>query len=128
MKDGRCPGSIEGWLGDLEQRPGLAEVLVLAGIDKRVVSRHARLKIFGWHRYALVFHHDLPREFADSFRAEEEAAIDIDVRRLRVPVLASHRAGIEDSPDRPATIVPVADAGERGIKIVVRFELNVLSV
>src|SRR5271168_106265 len=103
MKHGRCPGSIEGWLGDLEQRLGLAEVLVLAGIDKRVVSRHARFKIFWWHRYALVFHHDLPREFANSFRAEEEAAIDIDVRRLRVPVLASHRVGIEDSPDRAAT-------------------------
>ena len=52
----------------------------------------------------------------DRRRAEEEAAVDVDIRRLRVPFLASDRVGVEDGPDRAAAVVAIADTGQRGVE------------
>src|SRR5258708_7515865 len=90
------PG-MKPWQG---QRGRLAEVEIPALADKAVVASDRLLEIGGRHGDALIFHHDLLGELADRVGLEEEAALDVDVRRLGLPLLALDRRGIEDRPDR----------------------------
>ena len=73
-------------------------------------------------------HHDLSCEVFEPIRAEEKTGFAIDVRRHRLPLLAAHRLGVEDRPDRSTAIVSVADPGQRRIDEVAWIVFDVLGV
>ena len=51
-----------GGLTILVDRPGLAEILVDAGVDKGIIARHGFLQVRRRHRHSLIFHDYLLRE------------------------------------------------------------------
>ena len=69
----------------------------------------------------------LLRQFGERIGAEEEAGVDIDIGRRRIPFLAGHRIGVEDRPDRAAAVLAVSDAGQGRIDEVVGLILDVLA-
>ena len=128
VDDRRRPGRVEWRLGDLVERLGLIEVSIHTGFDEGVVAQNRLRQMLWRHRHALVLHHDLCGKFFDAVCAEEEACVPVNVGRCRVPRLACDGIAVEDRPDGPAAVLPVADARERGVDEIVRIVFDGIGI
>src|ERR1041384_1210136 len=98
------PSGIERRHLNLVFRRWFAEVVVLARIDKRIVTLNGGLQYFTPHRFGLVFVADCGSELRQSVRTKK-ISIGVDIRRRYLPALALYRLAIEDRPDRTGRIV-----------------------
>src|SRR5215469_3835984 len=75
-----------------------------------------------------MFHHDFPRQFLKRLAGEEEAGLDVNVRRRRPPLLAGNGIGVKNRPDRAAPVMAVADARQSRVDEIARVIFRVFGV
>src|SRR5262245_49404596 len=116
----RVPGRVEWRLGDLVHGRRLLEVLVDRIVDEGVVAIDRPAQRLRRHRPPLMRIEDLLGELLDGI-GREEITVGIDMRRLHRPALTRDRVGVEDRPDRAATVhlLRIAGPGERRRKVFV---------